>query len=75
MRVGVLAGTTGEARLLDLTNLTGADAVLAVGTQTETDCKVLIADGSAAYSTRASGSSAAMEDWRRLHPLPMPSLK
>ena len=68
VRVGVLAGTTGEARLLELTKLTDAEGILAAGTQIETEGGRLVADGSTTYSIRASGSSPALEGRRRLYP-------
>ena len=61
-RVGVLAGTTGEARLLRLTGLTDAAGVLAAGARVQTPRGEVVADGSANFvitSGRASRSLAA----------------
>lgn len=56
-RVGVLAGTTGEARLLALTGLADSAGVLAAGARVYTPRGEVVADGSAAYAIRASGAS------------------
>ena len=54
-RVGVLAGTTGEARLLELTGITDAAGILAAGTRIVTAAgATLVADGSAAYAITAA---------------------
>ena len=54
-RVGVVAGTTGEARLLELTGITDAAGVLAAGTRVATAAgATLVADGSAAYAITAA---------------------
>ena len=66
--VGVLAGTTGEARLLELTKLTDANGVLATGTRIETDRRSHVADGSETYSILASGSSSVLDGRRRIRP-------
>ena len=68
MRVGVLAGTTGEVRLLELTNLIDRDGILAAGTRIETDGEAVVADGSAAYFIRASDSSSMLEGRRHIRP-------
>ena len=52
-RVGVLAGTTGEARLLELTGIIDAYGVLAAGTRVETAAGVVVADGSGCCRTKA----------------------
>ena len=49
VRVGVLADTTGEARLLQLTGLADDDGVLAAGTRIETPAGTVIADGTGAF--------------------------
>ena len=46
-RVGVLAGTTGEARLLQLTDIADAAGVLAAGTRVNTPDGTVVADGDA----------------------------
>ena len=68
VRVGVLAGTTGEARLLVLTGLADANGVLASGTRVETRSGEVTADGSADYTITAAGESSVLQDRRRIHP-------
>ena len=68
VRVGVLAGTTGEARLLELTGLVDAEGIVARGTRIETGDGLSVADGNANYAVRASGASPALEGRRRLYP-------
>ena len=68
VRVGVLAGSTGESRLLELTGLADSDGVLARGTLIATDTETLLADGSATYSVGAAGASPALRARRRLFP-------
>ena len=68
VRVGVLAGSTGESRLLELTGLADSDGVLARGTLIATDTESLLADGSATYSVGAAGTSPALRTRRRLFP-------
>lgn len=67
-RVGVLAGTTGEARLLELTGIVDAAGVLAEGTLVETPGGVAVADGGTDYVVGAAGASAHLKDRRRLEP-------
>ena len=45
VRVGALAGTTGEARLLELTGLTNSDGVLVAGASVDTPRGAVGADG------------------------------
>lgn len=66
--VGALAGTTGEARLLQLTGLSDANGVLAAGTRLETASGPVTADGSADYVITAAGASPVLEGRRHLHP-------
>ena len=68
VRVGALAGTTGEARLLVLTGLANAAGVLASGTRVETPQGEVVADGSADYSITAAGESPSLEGRLRLYP-------
>ena len=68
VRVGVLAGTTGEARLLVLTGLADAGGVLAVGARVETPQGEVTADGSAGYTITAAGASEGLEGRRRIYP-------
>ena len=68
VRVGVLAVTTGEARLLQLTGLADANGILAVGTRVETDTGEAVAEGSAEYTITAAMASPRLEGRRHLHP-------
>ena len=68
VRVGVLASTTGEARLLVLTGLVNADGVLAEGVRVETQMDTVVADGSADYFITAAGASPNLEGRRRIFP-------
>lgn len=56
VRVGVLSSTTGEARLLELTELTDANGVLAEGTRIETPQGTVVADGTEDYMITAATS-------------------
>ena len=68
VRVGVLAGTTGEARLLELTGIADAAGVLAAGTRVDMAGGTVIADGSAAYAITAAGATPGLEGRRHLQP-------
>ena len=68
VRVGVLAGTTGEARLLRLTRLADAAGVLAAGTRLETPRGDIIVDGGARFVISAAGASPDLAGRRRLYP-------
>ena len=68
VRVGVLASTTGEARLLVLTGLVNADGVLAEGVRVETQTDTVVADGSADYFITAAGASSNLGGRRYLYP-------
>ena len=68
VRVGVVAGTTGEARLLQLTELTDDGGVLAAGTRVETPEGAVVADGSTDYRIDAAGETANLLGRQRLHP-------
>ncbi|MCY3684528.1 MAG: transporter substrate-binding domain-containing protein, partial [Gemmatimonadetes bacterium] len=68
VRVGVLASTTGEARLLVLTGLVNADGVLAAGVRIETQTDTVVADGSADYFITAAGASPNLEGRQRIFP-------
>ena len=67
-RVGALAGTTGEARLLELTGLTDSGGVLAAGIRVQTTTGTVVADGSPAYTITAAGASSNLEGRQRLTP-------
>ena len=71
--VGALAGTTGEARLLELTGLVDANGVLTPGTSVQTLSGTLVADGSAAYTITASGATSNLDGRQRLTP-PAPDM-
>ncbi len=68
MRVGVLAGTTGERRLLELTGLADADGVLVAGTRIETTAGTRTADGSATYTIDFAADSPDLKGRRHLYP-------
>ncbi|MYC06084.1 MAG: hypothetical protein F4X57_02730 [Chloroflexi bacterium] len=68
VRIGALAGKTGEARLLILTGLSDSDGTLAAGTRIETPQGEVIAAGSADYFITAAGESPSLEGRTRLHP-------
>ena len=68
VRVGVLRGTTGEARLLQITGLTNAAGVLASGTTVETPQGTVVADGTQRYTITAASASAELQ--RRTHIFP-----
>ena len=51
--VGVIAGTTGEARLLELTGLADADGILSPGVRIDTPRGTVVADGGAGYRIAA----------------------
>ena len=68
VRVGALAGTTGEARLLQLARLADAEGNLAAGVQVETAAGVLVADGTAAFRITAAGATANLAGRQRLLP-------
>lgn len=61
--VGVIGGTTGEARLLQLTGYANENGVLKAGTGIE-----IIADGSAEFRVTPAIRQAAAAGWRRLNP-------
>lgn len=70
VRVGVLRGSTGEFRLLELTGLVDGSGVLAAGTRVESRKGEVVADGSANYRITAAGASSILADRTRLHPPP-----
>lgn len=67
-RVGVLAATTGEARLLELTGIADGAGVLAAGTRVDTPGGTVVADGGADYVVTAAGASPGLAGRRQLHP-------
>ena len=68
VRVGALAGTTGEARLLELTGLVNDDGVLLSGVRIETPNGMLTADGSADYVITSSQETPNLQGRTLLHP-------
>ncbi len=68
VRVGALAGTTGEARLLELTGLTNSDGVLAAGATIETPAGEIVADGSPKYFITAAAASENLAGRSRIRP-------
>lgn len=67
-RVGALAGTTGEFRLLELTGLVDAEGTLAADTRIDTPQGTVTADGSADYAITAAGESSNLAERTRLYP-------
>lgn len=66
-RVGVLGGTTGEHRLLELTGTVNADGDLAQGTIVyKADGTQVTADGSANYRITAAGATSNLDGRSRL---------
>ena len=68
VRVGALAGTTGEARLLQLTGLADANGTLAAGIRVAAPSGEVVADGSNAYVITAAGASPALDGRTSLTP-------
>ena len=68
MRVGVLAGTTGEHRLLELLGLVNDRGELVEGVRVETPEGPLAADGTGDYFITAAGASPNLEERTRLYP-------
>ncbi|MDE0638725.1 MAG: transporter substrate-binding domain-containing protein [Candidatus Poribacteria bacterium] len=68
VRVGVLAGTTGEARLLEITGFIDANGILALGTRIETLHGTFVADGTAAYRITAADVSPNLLGRTHLYP-------
>lgn len=68
VRVGVLSGTTGEARLLELTELVDANGVLAEGTRVETPLGTVVADGTTAFMITAANTTPNLAERSHLYP-------
>lgn len=66
--VGVLRGTTGEARLLQITGLADENGVLAAGTRIETPGGTVAADGTSTYVITAAKASAVLDGRTHIHP-------
>ena len=68
VRIGVLRGTTGEARLLQITGLADENGILAAGTRIDTPSGTVVADGTATYVITAAKASAVLDGRTRIHP-------
>ena len=68
LRVGALANTTGEFRLLQLTGLVDADGVLTAGVRIDTPEGTVVADGSADYVITAADEAPEFAGRLQLHP-------
>lgn len=68
IRVGALAGTTGEARLLELTGLTNTDGVLSAGAVVDTPSGEVVADGGSDYFITAAAASENLAARRGILP-------
>lgn len=68
VRVGALAATTGEARLLQLTGLADRAGILKAGVRVDTPQGRLTADGGPGYFITASAESPGLAGRRHLHP-------
>ena len=66
--IGALRGTTGEARLLQLTGLVNNGGTLAAGVRFDTPRGPVTTDGSASYFITAAGDSGNLENRQRLYP-------
>ena len=69
VKVGVLSGTTGEARLLEITGIVDTDGILVKGTRIETPSGTVITDGTTDYRITASESSPSLSGRQTLYPL------
>ncbi len=68
VRVGALAGTTGEARLLELTGLTDSNGALAAGVIIDTPRGEVVADGASNYRITAAAASENLAGRSRIRP-------
>ena len=68
VRIGALAGTTGEFRLLQLVGLVGSDGVLSPGVRVDTPHGTVVADGSQDYVITSANESANLADRSLMHP-------
>ena len=68
VRVGALSGTTGEARLLEITGIVDATGVLMAGTHIKTAQGTVIADGTTDYMITAAGATPNLAGRSRLYP-------
>lgn len=68
VRVGVLAGTTGEVRLLEITEIIDANGILALGTRIQTPHGTFVADGTEGYKITAADTSPNLVGRTHIHP-------
>ena len=68
VKVGVLRGTTGEVRLLQITGIVDVNGVIAKGTRIDTPQGTLVADGTADYRITAAASTPNVENRFTLYP-------
>ena len=68
VKVGVLRGTTGEARLLQITGIVDANGVITKGTRIDTPQGALVADGTADYKITAAASTPNVANRFTLYP-------
>ena len=68
VRVGALAGTTGEYRLLQLVGLVGPDGVLSPGVRVDTPHGTVVADGSQDYVITSAHESSNLADRSLMRP-------
>ena len=68
VRIGVLAGTTGEFRLLQIVGLVGPDGVLAPGVRVDAPHGTVVADGSQDFIITSANKSAKLEGRSHMHP-------
>ena len=68
LKVGVLSGTTGEARLLQLTGLTDAAGVVVEGARITTASGEVVTDGTAAFTISSAFVSENLRERRTLYP-------
>ena len=68
VRVGALAGTTGEFRLLEIVGLVGPDGVLSPGVRVDTPHGTVVADGGRDYVITSANESANLEGRSLMHP-------
>lgn len=68
VRVGVLPGTTGEARLLEITGIVDSSGTLRRGTRVDTPRGTVVADGTAAFTITAAVVSPILLGRTRLFP-------
>ena len=68
VRIGLLAGTTGEARLLEITSIVDSHGVVAADTRIETPRGIVVADGSDVYRITAAETTPNMVGRTYLYP-------